>query len=85
MYLVELGWVTYSKDGFISSKDATVNVFRTEGEAMEKLDELFHFFYLDGDVFVKTIQSFRIISQRTTGKMIYRGRISWFDIDELKG
>lgn len=81
MYLVELAWVSYTKDGFISSKDATVNVFRTEGEAMEKLDELFHFFYSEGDDFLKTLQNFKIISKRTTDKMIYRGRVSWFDID----
>ena len=81
MYLVELGWIEYSKDGFISGKDATVNVFRTEGEAMEKLDELFHFFYLNGDDFLKTLQNFKIISKRTTGKVIYCGRVSLFDID----
>lgn len=81
MYLLELVWIEYSKDGFISSKDATVNVFRTEREAIEKLDELFHFFYLKGDDFLKTLQSFKITSKRTTGKMIYRGRVSFFDID----
>lgn len=81
MYLLELVWKEYSKDGFISGKDATVNVFRTKGEAMEKLDELFHFFYLEGDDFLKTLQDFKIISKRTTGKVIYRGRVSWFDID----
>lgn len=64
MYLVDLGWIEYSRDGFISSKDATVNVFRTEG-----------------DDFLKTLQNFKIISKRTTGKLIYRGRVSWFDID----
>ena len=81
MFLVELGWVTYTKDGFISSKDATINVFRTEGEAVNKLAELFCFFYLKGDDYYRTLQNFKITSKRTTGKVIYRGRVSWIDID----
>lgn len=81
MYLVELGWVSYTKDGFISSKDATINVFSTEAEAVNKLAELFHLFYLKGDDYFRTLQNFKITSKRTTGKMIYRGRVSWFDID----
>lgn len=81
MYLLELVWIEYSKDGFISSKDATVNVFRTVREAIEKLDELFHFFYLKGDDFLKNLQSFKITSKRTTGKMIYKCRVIYMDID----
>lgn len=81
MYLVELGWITRSKDSFISSKDATVNVFRTEAEALDKLDELFHLFYLRGDVFVHLLKYFRICSKRTIGETIYVGRISYLDVD----
>lgn len=81
LYLVELTWVTYTKDGFISSKDATISVFRTEGEAINKLDELFHLFYLKGDDYLRTLQNFKIISKCPTGKTIYRGRVSQFDVD----
>lgn len=81
MYLVELAWVTYTKDGCISSKNATINVFSTEGEAVNKLAELFHFFYLKGDDYYRTLQNFKITSKHSTGKMIYRGRVSLFDID----
>lgn len=81
MYLLELVWVSYTKDGFVSSKDATINVFSTEGEAVNKLAELFHFFYLEGDDYYRSLQNFKITSKRITGKMIYRGRVSFFDID----
>lgn len=81
MYLVELVWVSYTKDGFISSKEATINVFSTEGEAVNKLAELFHFFCLKGDDYIRTLQNFKITSKRTTGKMIYRGRVSRLVID----
>lgn len=81
MYLVELGWVSYTIDGFISSRNAIINVFSTEGEAVNKLAELFHFFHLKGDDYYRTLQNFKITSKCSTGKTIYRGRVSWFDID----
>lgn len=81
MYLLELVWVSYTKDGFVSSKDATINVFSTEREAVNKLAELFHFFYLKGDDYYRTLNNFKITSKRITGKMIYKGRISYLDID----
>lgn len=81
MYLLELVWITYTKDGFVSSKDATINVFSTEGEAVNKLAELFHFFYLKGDDYYRTLNNFKITSKRITGKMIYIGRISYLHLD----
>ena len=81
MYLVELVWATYSKDGFISRKDATINVFRTEGEAWNKLDELFHFFYSKGDDYLRTLSNFKIVSKCSVGATIYRGRITQLNID----
>ena len=81
MYLVELVWVAYSKDGSISDKNATISVFRTKEEAWNKLDELFHFFYLKGDDYLRTLENFKIVSKCSVGATIYRGRITQFNID----
>ena len=80
MYLVELIWVE-RHNGFISEKNATVRIFRTEEEAIKTLDELFNCYYLNGDIFVRTAQNFVLISKRINGEMTYKGRISLFDID----
>lgn len=80
MYLVELIWVE-RHNGFISEKNATVRLFRTEAEATKTLDELFNCYYLKGDIYVKTAQNFMLISKRLTCERTYKGRISFFDID----
>lgn len=80
MYLVELIWVVRRK-GFISEKNATVRIFRTEEEAIKTLDELFNCHYLNGDIFVKTAQNFKLVSKRIIEETTYKGRISRIDID----